>query len=58
MLMKHTPESAIEVLLFAIARKLIVDYSGNLEIIVGVIAIVILLAVKKYLCFSGKDYFK
>jgi len=50
MLAKHTPESAIEVLLFAIARKLIVvDNSSNIDIVIGVAAIAILFAIKKFL---------
>lgn len=50
MLAKHTPGSAIDVLLFAIARKLIVSHDGSmLDSLIGVIAIAILFAVRKYL---------
>ena len=44
MLAKHTPGSAIEVLLYTIARALIMDHSS----LFGVIAIAILFAVRKY----------
>lgn len=50
MLAKHTLGSTIEVLLFAIARKLIVEQNNSgLELLWGVIAIALLFAIKKYL---------
>lgn len=49
MLAKHTPGSAIDVLLFAVARKLIVAESAMLDVLIGVVAIAILFFVKKYL---------
>ncbi|PKM52109.1 MAG: transporter [Firmicutes bacterium HGW-Firmicutes-7] len=49
MLAKHTPSSVIEVLLFAIARKLITHHGTMLESLIGVIAILLLFAIKKYL---------
>ena len=50
MLAKHTPSSAVEVLLFAIARQLISTTHGNmLDALIGVIAIAILFAIRKYL---------
>jgi uncharacterized membrane protein (DUF373 family) len=50
MLAKHTLGSAIEVLLFAIARKLIIEQTNSsLDLLWGVIAIAILFAIKKYL---------
>lgn len=54
MLSKHTPGSAIEVLLFAIARKLIVGHSSTmLDLLIGIIAIAILFAIKKFLFSSS-----
>lgn len=53
MLAKHTPESVIEVLLFAIARKLIVGNSTTIDMVVGVGAIAVLFAVRKYLYSSN-----
>ncbi len=49
MLAKHTPGSVIEVLLFAIARKLIVDHSSSMDLLIGVVAIAILFFIKKFL---------
>lgn len=50
MLAKHTPSSAVEVLLYAIARQLINSSHGDmLDALIGVIAIAILFAVRKYL---------
>jgi uncharacterized membrane protein (DUF373 family) len=49
MLAKHTPGSAIEVLTFALARKLIIkeDISA-LDLLIGVIAIAVLLGLRNY----------
>lgn len=49
MLAKHTPSSAVEVILYAIARQLINNHETMLDSLVGVIAIAILFAVRKYL---------
>lgn len=50
MLSKHTLGSTIEVLLFAIARKIIVGNTHTgIDLLLGVIAIALLFAVKKYL---------
>lgn len=48
MLAKHTPGSAIEVLLYTIARTLIIDHSSMLASLLGVVSIAILFAVRKY----------
>jgi len=48
MLSKHTPESTIEVLLFVIARKIIVDEPGFVDMAVGILAIAILFLVRKF----------
>lgn len=49
MLCNHRPGTIIEVLLFAIARQMIVEHLGVVEIIVGVTSIAILFATRKYL---------
>lgn len=50
MLAKHTPSSAVEVLLYAIARQLISTTHGNmLDALIGVVAIGLLFAIRKYL---------
>lgn len=48
MLAKHTPGSAIEVLLFAIARNIIVNHASMIDSLIGVVAIAILFAVRYY----------
>jgi phosphate starvation-inducible membrane PsiE len=61
MLIKHTPESVIEVLLFAIARKLIAGNSTTIELLIGVVAIAILFIIRKFLysiSWSGKGAIK
>lgn len=56
MLAKHTPESVIEVLLFAIARKLIVDHNIEaLQLLIGVAAIAVLFAIRKYLNVTARE---
>ncbi len=49
MLCKHTPETIIEVLAFALARQLIVGHSEPLKNLITVIAIAILFAVRRFL---------
>ncbi len=48
MLTKHTPGSAIEVLLFAIARNIIINEGSMLDSLIGVVAIAVLFAVRFY----------
>ena len=52
MLYTHTPETIIEILLFAISRQMIVEHLSATETIIGVGAIAGLLAIRKYL-FCG-----
>ncbi|MCC2253990.1 transporter [Ruminococcus sp. CLA-AA-H200] len=54
MLYLHTPITVFEVLLFAIARQIIVDHSSPLNSLLGVIAIAILFATRRFL-FSPFD---
>ncbi len=49
MLVKHTAESAIEVLLYTIARKLIAVHGSMLDALIGVAAIALLFVIRKYL---------
>ena len=49
MLCKHTPETIIEVLAFALARQLIVGHASVLENLGTVLAIAILFAVRRFL---------
>lgn len=52
MLCKHSPQTVIEVLLFAIARQMVVGHASSLETLAGVTAIAILFATRKYLFCS------
>lgn len=54
MLVKHTPNSVVEVMLYAIARKMLVYASSSLEIFLGVLSLAVIFFIKKYL-FSEKD---
>ena len=49
MLCKHTPETIIEVLAFALARQLIVGHASVLENLGTVLAIAILFAISRFL---------
>lgn len=49
MLILHTPESVIEVLLYAVARQIIVSHGNALQNLYGVVAIAGIFIVKKYL---------
>lgn len=53
MLSKHTSGTIIEVLLFAVARQIVVSHSSTLDMLLGVIAIAALFATRKY--FSDFD---
>ena len=52
MLCKHTPETIIEVLAFALARHLIVTPTSAIENIITVAAIAILFGIRKFLLKS------
>ena len=49
MLIKHSADAAIEVLLFAIARQLIIAHPATWEMLIGVVAIACVFAIRKYL---------
>jgi hypothetical protein len=49
MLVRRTPESLVEVIFFVIARKMLIKTDAFYEILIGVVAIAILFAVRKYL---------
>lgn len=54
LLCKHTAEMLIEVLMFAIARQIIVEHLSTVETLIGIVAIVALFAVRKYLLLDEK----
>ena len=49
MLCKHTPETIIEVLAFALARQLIVGHTAPWENLITITAIAILFAIRRFL---------
>lgn len=58
MLVKHTPGSALQVLLFAIARHLVLDGGSGMDLLLGVLAIAGIFAVRKFLyvhSFESRD---
>lgn len=56
MLSKHTLSSIIEVLIFAIARTMIVDHPDMKSVILGVLALAILFFIKKFFTTSKEFY--
>ena len=54
MLIKHTPETVLDVLLFVIARHMVVSSDSNYYVLIGVIAISGIFATKKYLVDAKK----
>ena len=53
MLCKHTPETVIEVLAFALARQLIIAHTNAWENLITVVAIAVLLGTRRFLLKSG-----
>lgn len=49
MLCKHTPETVIEVLAFALARQLIIGHAAPWENLITVVAIAVLFAIRRFL---------
>ena len=49
MLCKHPPSTVIDVLLFAIARQIVVEHTTTLENLIGIVALAGLFATRKYL---------
>lgn len=49
MLYFHSPQTMYEVLLFAIARQIIIDHSSPVNSLIGVVSIAILFATRKFL---------
>lgn len=55
MLCKHTPETLIEVLMFATARQMVVEHPAPWELLIGIVSIAILFAIRKYLFLKNAD---
>lgn len=55
MLIKHTPGAAIEVLLFAITRQLIVFHTSSWELFLGIVAVAGVFAIRKFIYIPTFD---
>lgn len=53
MLIKHTPANVLEVMLYAIARKMLIYTNTTTDILIGVIALGLIFIIDKY--FHTKD---
>ena len=49
MLILHTPQAVTDVLLFAIARQLVVTHSSSMDTLLGVAAVALIFVIKKFL---------
>lgn len=54
MLCRHSAQTVVEVLLFATARQMVVEHLQTAQTLIGVIAIAILFAIRKFL-MTGED---
>ena len=56
MIVKHTPDSVLEVVLFVVAKRIVADTSfGSLDLLLCVLAIAAIFAVRKFLHFDAAD---
>lgn len=55
MLILHTPESVIEVLLYAVARQVIISHDSAMENLIGVSAVAIIFIIRKYLLNDNQN---
>lgn len=55
MLAKHTAENLLEVLMFAIARQMVVEHLNMTETLIGVVAIAVIFTVGKYLLLKNSN---
>lgn len=55
MLSRHNMSSAVEVLLFAIARQMVIEHTTPMENLIMVAAIAVLFLIRKYLFIPGLD---
>ena len=49
MLVKHTPGTVLEVLVFAVARQLLTHHDNSLDLAVGIVSLFLLFLIRKYL---------
>ena len=57
MLIKHTPGSVVEVLLFALSRHMVLESGNALENLLTVCAIAVIFAIRKFLFVESFEFF-
>ena len=55
MLCRHSAQTVVEVLMFATARQMVVEHMKPSQTLIGVIAIAILFAIRKFLMTEDDD---
>lgn len=55
MLCRHSAQTVVEVLMFATARQMVVEHMKPTQTLIGVIAIAILFAIRKFLMTEDSD---
>ena len=55
MLCRHSAQTVVEVLMFATARQMVVEHMKPAQTLIGVIAIAILFAIRKFLMTEDSD---
>lgn len=55
MLCRHSAQTVVEVLMFATARQMVVEHMAPTQTLIGVIAIAILFAIRKFLMTEDGD---
>ena len=55
MLCRHSPQTVVEVLMFATARQMVVEHMAPTQTLIGVIAIAVLFAIRKFLMTEDSD---
>ena len=55
MLILHTPQSVIEVLMYVVARQIIISHDSALENLYGVLAVLLIFLIEKYFLSNKKD---
>lgn len=55
MLCRHSAQTVVEVLMFATARQMVVEHMAPTQTLIGVIAIAILFAIRKFLMTEDSD---
>ena len=57
MLILQTPGSLVEVVMFAVARQIIMSHDSAVENLIGVIAVLLMFLCRKYLLGEGSKLF-